>query len=424
MAWRLSLPRRWWTGVVWLVALALALSGCALELPGSQTNKSSAKHSAAASAGAIKEFEANVLGGVATMAFDSNGNLWYANQNALGWISQAGQATTFTHSSLTRFPEELAPGPDGNMWFVGVPFTFGRNLPTNRTIGRATPAGQITEWEIPRSSDRHVVPSASQAGYVGYLVAGPDGDMWYAHDMQGSQCDVGKIDAAGHTREFLVSRGDCSAVNLTIGPDNNLWFNVWRPTGGAIGRITSSGKVTLFPVPHTASVPDEMWRDPGGNLWFDIVKIANGKAVGIDALATVDQSGKITTIPIQSLGLGANGFTMGADGNVWCIGPSQRVIEQITSAGSIHEFKVPTANAYLVSLNAMKDGNLWFALSKGEFGRLTPGGQVTEFTVISPGAQIQAMIPGPDGNLWFGENFASPGNSYLNTYGDIGRVTV
>ena len=65
--------------------------------------------------------------------------------------------------------------------------------------------------------------------------------------------------AAGTVTEFNVPGG---VFGITAGPDGNLWF-----TGSsAIGRITPSGTITLFPVPGSA--PGAITAGPDGNLWF------------------------------------------------------------------------------------------------------------------------------------------------------------
>ena len=51
---------------------------------------------------------------------------------------------------------------------------------------------------------------------------------------------------------------------ITAGPDGNLWFT---ELFSRIGRITTSGVITEFPVP-TAGNPNGITAGPDGNLWF------------------------------------------------------------------------------------------------------------------------------------------------------------
>jgi virginiamycin B lyase len=54
------------------------------------------------------------------------------------------------------------------------------------------------------------------------------------------------------------------------GPDGNLWFTYEDFTTGAcdIGRITTSGIATLFPIPTANSGPTDITAGPDGNVWF------------------------------------------------------------------------------------------------------------------------------------------------------------
>lgn len=57
--------------------------------------------------------------------------------------------------------------------------------------------------------------------------------------------------AAGTINEFFLPAGSGDPIGITAGPDGNLWFTAFT----AIGRITTSGGVTGFPVPQSLSEP-------------------------------------------------------------------------------------------------------------------------------------------------------------------------
>lgn len=54
--------------------------------------------------------------------------------------------------------------------------------------------------------------------------------------------------------------------NITLGPDNNLWFTEY--SGNKIGRITPSGSISKFPITTKNSSPMGIVAGPDGNLWF------------------------------------------------------------------------------------------------------------------------------------------------------------
>ena len=51
-----------------------------------------------------------------------------------------------------------------------------------------------------------------------------------------------------------------------MGPDGALWFTEYD--GNKIGRITTAGAVTEFPIPTAGSQPSAMTVGPDGALWF------------------------------------------------------------------------------------------------------------------------------------------------------------
>src|SRR5260370_92150 len=64
---------------------------------------------------------------------------------------------------------------------------------------------------------------------------------------------------------FPVS-GGLQQLSITDGPDNNLWFT--NAYSGQIGRSTTEGSITLFPIPTSGASPRSIAAGPDGNLWF------------------------------------------------------------------------------------------------------------------------------------------------------------
>ncbi|MGO8949299.1 MAG: hypothetical protein ACLQUY_16940 [Ktedonobacterales bacterium] len=428
MARRLCISWQACTGLILLFTLTVALSGCSLALPGSSTSASPGKQGAAATPpGTIKEFEVDVLGGLYQIIFDHNGNLWFYGPSSLGYMSPSGKVTTIDVSNRVRSIVGLTPGPDGNMWFIGSP----HSTLFNESLGFVAPSGQIKEWVLP--------PMTGQGGFfptLKDLVAGPDGNMWYARS-NGATSIIGRITPSGNRTEFTVFTGQGLISDLAVGPDGNLWFSISQfiqsidyqthigtllYTGGLIGRVTPAGNVQQVNYPFASSFPGEFTLGPDGNLWFSIVKIVNGEPTSLEGYGIIDRTrtGNITEAPANAV----VNAVKGPDGNMWSIDSAQNAIKRVTPSGAVREFTIPTANANPFDLVVAKDGNLWFAESMGKIGRITPAGQITEFTITSPGAMVAELIVGPDGNLWFYEDFAPPGGNLQNTVSDIGRVSI
>jgi virginiamycin B lyase len=53
-----------------------------------------------------------------------------------------------------------------------------------------------------------------------------------------------------------------------VGPDGALWFTEFATSVNKIGRITTDGIYSEFPVPTAASEPWEITAGPDGAMWF------------------------------------------------------------------------------------------------------------------------------------------------------------
>ena len=56
------------------------------------------------------------------------------------------------------------------------------------------------------------------------------------------------------------------AFGITVGPDGALWFT--EENGDKIGRITTAGDITEYPIPTVPAAPSEITTGPDGALWF------------------------------------------------------------------------------------------------------------------------------------------------------------
>src|SRR5262249_5768865 len=138
--------------------------------------------------------------------------------------------------------KDRAAAHDGNVWFT-EPRTNG-----NR-IGRITPAGVITEFDLPTANSS---PTD--------ITAGPDGNLWFTEWGNGK---IGRITPDGAITEFGTVY---LPSGITAGPDGNVWFT--ESGGGRIDRITPDGVITQFPLPAPYSEPGGIAAGPDGNIWF------------------------------------------------------------------------------------------------------------------------------------------------------------
>ena len=110
--------------------------------------------------------------------------------------------------------------------------------------------------------------SATDAG------AGTGPDAADASAMDSSDADAG-VDAgpAGDANATEFSPPNVIPHAIASGPDGNLWFTAYAPNPGddLIGKITTAGVVTTYPLPGAANGGTdgfEITPGPDGNLWF------------------------------------------------------------------------------------------------------------------------------------------------------------
>ncbi len=298
--------------------------------------------------------------GVTSMVKGPDGNLWFVlpNIGKIDRITTGGTITEFTLPEDSQYggtgfpigvpesPESLTPGPDGALWFTAAGF--------NPYIGRIATDGTITEFPLP------VDPSnpfgfGSAGSSASDIVAGPDGDLWFVLPYLG---EIGRITTGGTVTEFPLPEGSQpgGALNpnkvgsLTPGPDGALWFT----EDGKIGRIATDGTVTEFPAP--AAFVGGITAGPDGALWFT-------ETGGIGRITT---AGQVTSYPISDSGAFPVGITVGPDGALWFTDRGTNAVGRITTDGTIVEFPLNSdPETYLglgndpSSITTGPDGNLW-----------------------------------------------------------------
>lgn len=279
------------------------------------------------------------------------------------------------------------------------------------------------------------------------VVTGPDGNLWFDDEGNGV---IGEIMPDGtYGLQQSVGPGQGPSSGITVGPDKRLWFTLF---GGGVGRMTTSGKVTIF-TDSQGSFPQGITTGPDGALWF---------AQSDGTVGRVTTKGKITHFTVAADNAHLNGIVTGPDGNLWitqetvnstlfsnqvyrltpqgqvtaftvgygptwiCVGPdkaiwfterSSNAIGRITTGGKYKEFPTGTEYGGPSGIALGPDGALWFSDFNGRFGigRITTKGKMRFFNSGSINfAEMRQITAGPDGAMWF--------SSYLDP--GVGRITV
>jgi streptogramin lyase len=170
----------------------------------------------------------------------------------------------------TRPPATLNPA-------ITVQCGATRSTPTNK-IARIAMDGTVTEYPVP-------TPNA----LLIRITAGPDGALWFA-EYFGNK--IGRITVTGQVTEYPIPSApplDTPAgqlmtsgpLQVAVGPDRALWFTEFN--ANQIGRLTTDGQFTEYPVPTPKSSPYQIVAGPDGALWFTE---NDGNKIGRLALVT------------------------------------------------------------------------------------------------------------------------------------------
>lgn len=105
---------------------------------------------------------------------------------------------------------------------------------------------------------------------VSRIAKGPDGNLWVT--QSGSTNAIGRLTPAGALTEFQLPTSKANPIGITLGNDGALWFT--ESDASKIGRITTSGGITEFSTPTPNSKPYGIASLPGecgpghGDIWF------------------------------------------------------------------------------------------------------------------------------------------------------------
>jgi virginiamycin B lyase len=231
-----------------------------------------------------------------------DGALWFAEYSGgrIGRITTGGQITEFTvplcQGCTEVGPWDIKAGPDGALWFT--------ELDANR-IGRISTAGDITQFDLP----------SGMSGPVA-ITNGPDGALWFTH-----QSGVGRIAIDGTIKQ----EASVSGSSITTGPDGNLWLT---QNTDLVARLNpSNGRVSQFATDINC-FPQGI-ASGAGALWFT--------CYFLDEVGRVSTSGKVTAFPVPNHFHGnypdtLEGITAGAGNDMWFTEEAANRVGRIATA--------------------------------------------------------------------------------------------
>jgi streptogramin lyase len=279
----------------------------------------------------------------------------------------------------------ITTGRDGNVWFFDV---------GQKTVGRVTPAGVITQYAVPATG------SGSRS-----IVGAPDGNIWMVGRAQANDPDlILRVSPNGDVTKYPIGVG-VTPESITWGPDGNIWFTEF--TSGRIARMTPAGAVTEFPGGFASR---GIVTGPDHNLWF--------AASGGSAIGRMTTAGELTLYPLGGSATDQREPTeivSGTDGNLWFTEIGK--IGRITTSGVVTHFALPP-RSHSFGLAFGPDRNLWFTDSVANaIVRMSPTGVMRQFALPRRNSQPLGIAAGADGRMWFTEAGWFAGNSRIGSIG-------
>ncbi len=171
-----------------------------------------------------------VIGSLGFMWFSETGADKIGYLRSTGGAGLCGQDVCEFNVPAGSVPEGMVKGADGNMWFTEHGNGDGVG---GGKIGVMSPYGVLlAEYPLPSG------PTAA----AGSMIHGPSGDSNLYFTEEGTAgvtpAAIGRINPSTHViTEFRQGiQTDAVVANLTVGPDNNIWFS--EPNADTIGRMS------------------------------------------------------------------------------------------------------------------------------------------------------------------------------------------
>jgi streptogramin lyase len=248
-------------------------------------------------------------------------------QPVIGRISFTGEIREFPLPGLppvrgvANVPYALAAGNDGAMWYL-----------RQGAVGRITHDGEVTE-----------IPLDTGDYPVGEIVSGSDGNLWFAKRDMGAAGSIVRLTLSGQSTEFPLPGQTGGPEGIVPGPDGNLWFT--EELGERIGRITQAGAITEFPI---GSPPADIAAGHDGNLWYS----TRG------AIGHISTTGKVFEPILVEGGFGP--LAAGPDLRLWFGNAGGRALGRVTPDGRRSLTELPKPAMSPVDLATGTLGSLWY----------------------------------------------------------------
>lgn len=267
--------------------------------------------------------------------------------------------------------------------------------------------------------------SAPCAGSLGVtdVITGPDGALWFIAGTEGASA-LGRVTTSGTVSVFPAPSG--WLLEYVTSGGGSLWVSEFHGGAPYIGQWSSDGVlVHEYPVAGAAMVFGITWG-PDAAVWFVSGTTSDSGGLSGGFIGRMTTMGTVTkyTLPASTSGLdnGGDSIVPGPDGALWFDLPPQGAVGRITVSGTVSEFALPgsehgTSELGDEDLTAGPDGAMWIAsFWTGGIQRVTTGGNVS--TIAAP-SSLSSITSAPDGDLWFTTAFGGAVADRMTTSGHV-----
>jgi virginiamycin B lyase len=183
------------------------------------------------------------------------GSMWFTDVTTPGSEEFVGSSTASGEISIHPVsavdPAGIALGSDGAMWFLER---------ATGEIGRID-EGAISSYRVPGVV---FVKNQSEDSTLNDIALGSDGAMWFTSSGSNElQSFIGRITPSGKITEFNMPTNDAQPSGIAQGANDSMWFT--EPGVDRIGRITLNGEISEF---QAQSVGDAIAPGADGDMWF------------------------------------------------------------------------------------------------------------------------------------------------------------
>jgi virginiamycin B lyase len=207
---------------------------------------------------------------------------------------------------------------------------------------------------------------------------------------------IGRVSPDGHISEFEIPRPSYGGTAITGGAAGQV---LAADPAGFIDIVSASGVITRIKVPSRQGLPFAIARLPSGEIWLSeltgyyefsrhLLRFPAGS--GTPSLALTLPSGLSDVVALAA----------GRSGTVWLADFGSSDIGEVRSGGQLSLFDIGTPFGGLSDISQGPDGSTWFSEQSGIIGRVTNDGHVAELALPSRASNPDGIAAGRGQTVW------------------------